>query len=241
MDTKKALVLLFILALTAESQYQDLLTLDFPSNATSIEYSGDHKYMGVTEDWALSVFDGHTGDILQKILVREENKKISSFAFSGDGHSLILGMNDGCADLYFYSSQDHAFIFTNQSYVGDLESSINSICFGRYGSLAILGQINNNFIVWDTKNNQFFGHDFSDQFVFAVACSSQNGLFAVGGGSGSSSKLTLFQAAVGEGQISVEIVHDFEMEASATVFGLAFSSSSLLSVGKNNYISSYDL
>ena len=135
-----------------------------------------------------------------------EEVKLSAFKFSNDGSLLTLGLNDGSVLLYEYSSDSHSFVDTGREYTAELQSKITSICFSFDKKYAVIGQIKNNFIVWDLYD-EFIETEFDGQFVFSVACGSNSNYFAVGGGSGSTSKLSLFE--VQSETSNFTLVHEF--------------------------------
>ena len=122
-----------------------------------------------------------------------EQLKLSAFTFSDDGSMLMLGLNDGSVFLYEYSSDSQSFVDTGRNHTAEIQSKVSSICFSFDKSYAVIGQITNNFVLWDLYDDSK-EVEFDGQFVFSVACGFNTNLFAVGGGSGSTSKLSLFKA-----------------------------------------------
>lgn len=81
--------------------YKDLLAVDLPADVFDIEYSYHHNFAGAGTPSGFSLLSGHTGELIQ-IIDNGETHQLSSFAFSRDEQKLLLGFNDGTADLYLY-------------------------------------------------------------------------------------------------------------------------------------------
>ena len=62
-------ILLAILTSSANGQYSDLLEMTLPFDSLDVEFSGDHRFIGVGQEAGLYVYHGHTGKFRQRILV----------------------------------------------------------------------------------------------------------------------------------------------------------------------------
>ena len=137
---KKTFTILIVvtLLLSSQAQYTELVEIPAPKDASDIEFSGNHQFFGINQESALFIYNGHTGEFRQRILVAEE-VKLSAFTFSSDGSMLILGLNDGSALLYEYSSDSNSFVDTGRKYTADIQSKITSICFSFNKNYAVIG------------------------------------------------------------------------------------------------------
>ena len=108
-----ALLLTALLIQASSAQYNDLGTVDFPENVIDIQYSAHHHFVGVGSPSELRILHGYTSALIQTIEI-PENIRLSSFAFSEDESLLILGINDGGANLFSYDQGAKNFVDTGK-------------------------------------------------------------------------------------------------------------------------------